>query len=442
MYAQESAMHSRCSLWLPVVAGLVLVSMTAKPRAAGATDPHTPAAVAGLPLHNDTPSPEGTPPVTAIPQLVEGGNQFAWDLYRELARGEGNLFFSPNSISVALAMTYAGAAGTTQREMAATLHLGTDPDQLHQAMQSLLKQWAVERKDQGYQLRVANRLWGQRRYEFLGEFLAVTREYYGAELARLDFGQDAEAARGTINRWVEEQTENKIVDLIPSGALNSSTMLVLTNAVYFHGSWSRAFDKKLTRDDDFHLGGGKQVRVPLMHQRSRFRHGAVDGLQVLDLPYGNADLSLVVLLPDAVEGLGQLESQLTPERVGTWLAGARSGEVQVYLPKFKVTSSYVLNDALCALGMPSAFAADAADFSGMTGQRDLFISKVVHKAYVDVYEEGTEAAAATGVIMERTSVAPPRPVPIFRADHPFVFLIRDNRTGAILFLGRLSDPTA
>jgi serpin B len=374
--------------------------------------------------------------------IVEGGNQFALDLYQQLRSEEGNLFFSPSSISTALAMTYAGAAGETEAEMAKTLHFQMPKDQLHDGMHDLQSFWNTPDKKKGIRLNLANRLWGQDSYEFLPAFLQVTRDKYGAELARLNFSQSEEASQ-TINQWVEEQTEDKITDLIPSGALSSDTRLVLTNAVYFHGIWSDPFKKDRTKEEDFHLTATDKIKVPMMHRWDEFRYGAVDDLQILELPYGDGGLSMVVLLPTEIDRLAALEAKLTFHNLQRWTASVKhEDEVKVYLPKFKTTSQFQMADTLKAMGMESAFDAERADFSGMTGGRDLFISAVIHKAFVDVNEEGTEAAAATGIIMEPTS-APFEELkepPVFRADHPFVFMIRDNRNGAIMFLGRITSP--
>ncbi|MCA8988518.1 MAG: hypothetical protein KDA78_12790 [Planctomycetaceae bacterium] len=377
-----------------------------------------------------------------ISGIAEGSNRFALDLYRQLRSEKGNLFFSPTSISTALAMTYAGAAGETEMEMAKTLHFEMPQDQLHDGMQAIQGFWRSPNKKAGIRLNLANRLWGQQSYEFLAAFLQVTRDKYGAELARLDFSQ-SEAARQTINGWIEEQTENKIAALIPAGTLNADTKLVLTNAVYFHGIWSDPFKKDRTKDEEFHLTATEKITVPLMHRWDEFRYGAVDDLQVLELPYGDGSLSMVVLLPREIDGLPGLEDKLTLENLRQWMSSVKhEDEVKVYLPRFKTTSQFQLADTLKAMGMPTAFDAKAADFSGMTGNRDLFISAVIHKAFVDVNEEGTEAAAATGVVMAPTAapIQEPKEPPVFRANHPFLFLIRDNRNGAILFLGRITNP--
>jgi serpin B len=374
--------------------------------------------------------------------IVEGGNQFAFDLYQQLRSEEGNLFFSPSSISTALAMTYAGAAGETEAEMANTLHFQMPKDQLHDGMQAMQAYWTTPDEKRGIRLNLANRLWGQESYEFLPEFLAVTREKYGAELARLNFAQ-TEDARQAINGWVEDQTEDKITELLPVGVLSADTKLVLTNAVYFHDIWSDPFKKDRTKEEDFHLTAADKLKVPMMHRWDEFRYGAVDDLQILELPYGDGTLSMVVLLPKENDGLANLEAKLRFQNLQQWMNSVKhEDEVKVYLPKFKTTSQFQMADTLKAMGMELAFDANAADFSGMTGGRDLFISAVIHKAFVDVNEEGTEAAAATGIVMEPTA-APfeePKEPPVFRADHPFVFMIRDNRNGAILFLGRITNP--
>lgn len=370
--------------------------------------------------------------------VVESGNRFSLDLYQQLRSEDGNLFFSPTSIVVALAMTWAGAEADTETEMAETLHFVMPEDQAHQQMQALISSWtAAADEDQGYQLNVANRLWGQANRGFLESFVNLTRDQYAAELARLDFRQ-SEEARHTINQWVEQQTGGRIVDLIPEGVIDAATVLVLTNAVYFKGTWAIPFKKEFTREGEFHLTPSETALVPLMNGTGRYGYGEFGDLKVLELLYGKGDLSMVVLLPDEIDGMADLEARMTLENMQHWTANLARQQVKVTLPRFKTTSEFQLNETLESMGMGSAFDARQADFSGMTGSRDLFIAAVVHKAFVDVNEEGTEAAAATGVVMGRSAV--PRKPPEFRADHPFVFLIRDNRNGAILFMGRVVNP--
>ena len=374
--------------------------------------------------------------VDGVTSKSPDNNAFALALYAKLrAEDQGNLFLSPYSISTALAMTYAGAKGKTAAEMAEVLHFTVPQEQLHPGFAALTAKLHGDIKKEGYQLRIANRLWGQAGYHFLPTFLQVTRDHYGAELAQVDFAQDTEAARHTINAWVEEKTEEKIKDLLAQGVLDSGTTLVLTNAIYFKGDWQRKFEAKATKDAPFLLTPQKKVTVPMMRQRGKFAYGVVGNVQVLELPYVGKDLSMFVLLPKEVDGLADLEKSLSEETLNTWTSGLREQTVEVLLPKFKMTSGFRLEKVLGAMGMPLAFS-DKADFSGMTGQRGLFISAVIHKAFIDVNEEGTEAAAATAVVMR----APAPPNPIFRADHAFLFLIRDNRTGSILFLGRMMNP--
>lgn len=375
-----------------------------------------------------------------VSQIVEGGNQFALELYQQLRLEDGNLFYSPSSISTALAMTYAGAAGETETEMAETLHFQMPKDQLHDGMRALQVYWTTTDKEKNIRLNLANRLWGQESYEFLPGFLQITRDKYGAELARLDFAQ-ADHASQTINQWVEEQTENKITDLISPDALSPVTRLVLTNAVYFYGNWAEPFKKDRTKDEDFHLTATDKIKVPMMHRWDEFRYGAVDDIQILELPYGDGSLSMVLLLPKDIDSLADLEAKLTFQNLQRWLESVRhEDEVKVYLPRFKTTAEFMLSGTLQTLGMKSAFDPSTANFSGMTDAEDVFISAVIHKAFVDVNEEGTEAAAATGIAMAGAAFEESKEPPVFRADHPFAFMIRDNRNDAILFLGRITNP--
>jgi serpin B len=379
--------------------------------------------------------PAGKPAAAAV---VKGGNEFAFDLYAKLRSQKGNQFFSPYSISTALAMTYAGARGQTADEMARTLHFTLGRDKLPPAFAALLQQTRGDPK-RGYQLDVANALWGQKDYGFLPDFLRTTQTYYGAGLREVDFAA-TEQARRTINRWVEEQTHDKIKELIQKGILSANTRLVLTNAIYFKGDWAVRFDKKQTFAEAFHLAPGKTVQVPMMHLTAHFRYGGGEDFQALELPYGKGDLSMLVLLPKEVGGLPALEKKLSADWLAGLLGRLRNGEVVVSLPKFRLTRDYGLAKILAAMGMPTAFQAGKADFSGMVGSREkVFISAVIHKAFVDVNERGTEAAAATAVVVDAAPAEPPARM-LFRADRPFVFLIRDNRTGSILFLGRVSNP--
>src|SRR5580704_17762962 len=371
--------------------------------------------------------------------VAEGGNAFAVELYGYLRKQSGNLFFSTESISTALAMAYAGARGDTASAMAKTLHFTLPPDRLDPAMGALLSD--LNAVHEGYQLSVANALWAQRGYDFLNSFLNIMNNDNGAGLHQVDFIGSTEAARLTINQWVEQKTANKIKDLLPPGALKPTTRLVLTNAIYFKGDWQTQFDKAQTKDEDFHLSPAQTKKVPLMHRQGGFNYFNGGTFQVLEIPYKSNELSMVVFLPKDLGGLGGLEQSLTASNTQQWLRRlAPVSKVIVTMPKFKMTQEFELGATLGAMGMPQAFSS-SADFSGMTGHRDFGISAVIHKAYVDVNEEGTEAAAATAVTMRALAMrAPEAQPPVFRADHPFVFMIRDNGSGSILFMGRVMDP--
>jgi serpin B len=372
--------------------------------------------------------------------VVEGNNAFAIDLYAQLRKQNGNLFFSPESISTAFAMAYAGARGTTATQMAATLHFTLPPDKLHPAMGALLA--GLNGPNAGYKLHVADSLWAEKDFAFLDDFLKLTSSDYGAGFNRVDFKQSPEAVRATINQWVEEKTEDKIKDLLPAGSVTPTTRLVLTNAIYFKGDWQSQFDKAQTKDEDFHLSATQTVKAPLMHLTNKLGYFNSGTFQAVDIPYKSGELSMIVLLPNEAGGLPALEQSLTSANAKQWLSELRSGaRIVLTLPKFKMTQQFQLGGTLSAMGMAEAFERNAADFSGMTGKRDLSISAAIHKAYIDVNEEGTEAAAATGIVMRSMVMARPQPPIVFRADHPFLFLIRDNRYGAILFMGRIIDPT-
>jgi serine protease inhibitor len=375
-------------------------------------------------------------------KVVAGNTEFAIDLYGKLRTREGNVFFSPYSISTALAMTYGGARGETENQMAQTLHFNMPPDKLHPAFAALEANLnAVQRKGQ-VKLATANSLWPQKDFAFLPDFPALCRKYYGTTITPVDYMRHTEAARKTINDWVEAMTNRKIVELLKPGVLDSSNRLVLVNAIYFKGKWASEFETNRTENQPFHISSDKTIDAPLMQQTHDFRYAEFPGLQVLELPYAGDDLSMIVLLPREVDGLGNLEAGLTAENLTAWIANLESQEVVVFLPKFKMTSEFSLAKTLEGLGMTDAFIYGQADFSGMDGRKDLFISTVEHKAFVEVNEEGTEAAAATAVLMEAGGLPMNlRPIPVFRADHPFLFLIRDNRNGSVLFLGRVMDPT-
>jgi serpin B len=371
----------------------------------------------------------------AVQAAVQGNTEFALALYQELSAKEGNLFFSPYSISTALAMTYAGARGETARQMAQALHFSLEQEQLHPAFALLEEHLAGVQKKGQVQLRVANSLWPDERFALLEAFLALAKRFYGVQVTPVNYGEP-EPARQRINAWVEEKTEKRIRDLIPPGVLSPFTALVLVNAIYFKGDWASQFEPRLTKESPFWVTPQEQVQVMMMAQKHEFGYGRVDGLQILELPYAGEDLSMVVLLPGERDGLAALEDRLTAENLDRWTRYLWETEVEVYLPRFEVTLPFSLSSTLMAMGMVDAFR--NADFSGMA-EGPLGIDEVLHKAFVKVNEEGTEAAAATAVVMGRSIPAPPA---IFCADHPFLFFIRENATGSILFLGRMVNPAA
>ncbi len=392
---------------------------------------------------------QSAPPVAEadLSALVEGNSTFAVDLYQTLRGEEGNLFFSPYSISIALAMTYAGARNQTEVQMAEALHYTLPQERLHPTFNALDQELArraevpsgdEEQTQQGFRLNIANSIWGQDGYQFLTEFLDVLAENYGAGLRLLDFEGNPEGSRETINDWVANETEQKIKDLLQPGTIKPETRLVLANAIYFNAPWQRPFEPSETSDQEFFLLDGSTVTVPMMRQSENFGYAAGDGYQALELAYLGGETAILILLPD--EGnFDAFEQSLTAERLAQITAAMGYQKLDLTLPKFTFESEFSLVEALIALGMPDAFSMTAADFSGMDGGRNLFISDVAHKAFVDVNEEGTEAAAATAVIMQLTSAFPTEPQ-VVRVDRPFIFLIRDRITGSILFLGRVTNP--
>jgi serine protease inhibitor len=370
--------------------------------------------------------------------IARANNQFGCDLYGQLRGTEGNFFFSPLSIHIALAMTWAGASGPNEADMARTLHLSLPQPHLHGAYDVLQRALVHDEQVSGYSLSVANRLWGQASYQFVPEFLETTRRHYGAGLLPVDFARPAEAA-ATINAWIEKETRDKIKNLVPPESIDPEyTRLMLTNAVYFKADWTEPFEEQLTRLGSFHLLSGESIEVPLMHKTESFHFRHADGFKLLEMPYGQQQISMLLLLPDANDGLAALEAQLTEENLRAWPADLRRESVEVTLPRFKLESSFSLKENLSKLGMARAFEQHPDNFLGITTETPQWLSDVLHKAYVDVNEKGTEAAAATAVLAAAGGIPPPPPQ--FIADHPFVFLIRDNLSGAILFFGRVVDP--
>ncbi|KDE55072.1 serpin family protein [Methanoculleus sp. MH98A] len=369
--------------------------------------------------------------------VAAGNNRFAFDLYRRLAaepaHAGDNLFFSPYSISSALAITCEGARGTTADEIESVLHLPENKT-LRRAGFAWLDA-GLNRGSANYTLRTANALWAEETYPFLPEYIDTATRWYGANVTNLDFINDPGGSRETINRWVEGETEEKIRDLLPPGSIDDLTRLVITNAIYFKGTWTGQFDANETTKEEFRVGPDETVTVPMMHGNAVYPYMETDTLRVLEMPYAHGnetELAMLVLLPKE-DTLTAAEEALDAERLAGLRESLVSQNVRVFFPKFTLDAEYNLPSTLAAMGMPTAFT-DDADLSGMDGTRDLFVTGVFHKAFVDVNEEGTEAAAATGVVVGGGAA------PVFRADHPFIFLITEKDSGAILFMGRIVNP--
>lgn len=403
-------------------------------------------------------SPNNPPPADdsgfteqGIQEVVNANNQFAFDLYSKLDEfEEGNIFYSPYSISAALAITYEGAKGQTAEEIKNVFHFPETPV-LRPNFAAIYNNMNNDNKE--YQLNTGNALWVQQDYVLLGNYLENVEKYYGGKAANLDFVHETEKSRQTINSFIEEQTNDKIKDLIPAGALDSMTRLVITNAVYFKGTWEWQFKKLDTQNRNFYITSDNSVQTPMMYMKpskARLNYADLEKLQILELPYKGDKISMLILLPKQGEDYDYETGEkiisdytlndigLSNEKLIEYKSQMReTGLDAIYLPKFEFDTKYSMKETLSALGMSTAFLGDNADFSGITGNKDLYIDSVIHQAYVKVDEEGTEAAAATAVTMGITSA---RPRNTFVADHPFIFIIQEKNTGNILFLGRVTDP--
>ena len=394
------------------------------------------------------PAPPALEWSNGLQALADGNNQFGLDLFAKLGVQEkGNVFFSPYSAHAALAMTATGARGVTRDQMVKVLRLPAD-EQEAAAAGDLGRFYAQPRKE--YELSVANGVWGQKGYPWRPEFLELQKTRFGAGFIEADFKSNPDVERGRINRWVEEKTHDRIKELIAKGLITTDHRMVLANAIYFKGKWEDPFDLKRTFPRPFTLADGTKSQVPMMYRKGGFRHYMQPrpGLprepefQVAELPYKGGELSMVVLLPGKHDGLPALEAKLTAEALAGWLAKADDAkEMHIYLPKFRLeTESMMLKEPLQQLGMTAAFDRNAADFTGLRSSKEqLYVDFVVQKAFVDVNEEGTEAAAATAVDMAANTSKEFARLD-FRADHPFLFLIRDTRHGTILFMGRFQQP--
>ncbi len=375
--------------------------------------------------------------------LVQGNNAFALDLYKSLRSNDGNLAFSPYSISLALAMTYAGARGVTEQQMAQVLHYTLPQERLHPAFNRLDEDLSQEAKpasdkEQPLQLKIANAVWAEQTYSFLQAYLDLIATNYGAGIQLADFVNSYETVRQQINAWVSQQTNDKIQNLIPQGALDRMTRMVLVNAIYFKADWLDQFDPNDTRDQPFNLLDGKQVQAKTMFNTLSLSYMQGDGFQAVELPYVGDTAAMDIIVPDAGH-FQDVEASLDGQKFDSIVNGMQPTMVELGLPKFSYRSSFSLSSQLATMGMPDAFNGSRADFTGMSSKRDLYISEVLHQAYVAVDEKGTEAAAATAVIMRATgAILAPQQLLI---DRPFIYAIRDLQSGQILFIGRVLDPT-
>jgi serpin B len=437
----------------PLAVVLALLVRCAPPRAPEATiapvpaaDASTPAPIASAAPSEVDAAPPSEPPAPArqgvdpaapavTAPLGPADHDFALRLYATQRSTPGNVFLSPASLRVALAMVYAGARGQTASQMERALGFAPDVAATSAYFASLLKEWNAG-ADPKIKLKVVNRVWGRKDLRFLPDFTDILSRRFAAPLERLDFGGAPDASRRKINAWVESRTEHLVRDLLLPSDVRDSTSLILTNAIYFKGAWSSPFKKASTAAGPFHVAAGKDVTAQLMHKEARFAYAESSTAKFLALPYGAGGMSMLLVLPHATFGIEEVEATLGPAALDETLAHMHPAEVVVTLPKFSSTFRTSLKSALVTMGVTDAFKPDLADFSGMA-EHGLMIDDVFQKAFVKVDESGTEAAAATGAVMIPTSATIPQ---IFVADHPFLYAIRD-RSGNILFLGRLTDPT-
>jgi len=404
-------------------------------------------------------APPAAPPAStaaAAPYSAPADHAFAADLYRAARETSGNLFLSPASVRIALAMAATGAVGETEAEMSKALHLDASGEKNSAMFAALLHDWSARATPEvapgapqweaelaakrAIELHVANRLWAQQGVTFRAPFVHTLESSYGAPLEQLDFAKGAAASAARINGWISEATHQLIPTIVPADGLDPATRLVLTNAIYFKAAWSAPFNPGATSDADFFAPGQAASRVPTMHALEHLRYGEDAGNQLLELPYGDGSMAMVVVLPGQQDGLREIESTLRGTTFDRWLKALGDARVRVSLPRFKTESSFELAPALRAMGMKSPFTYGLANFRGMDGSRDLFLSQVLHKAFVEVDEQGTVAAAATAVTMVAGAAMREPPPKVFSADHPFFFFIRDVRSGAILFAGRVENP--
>lgn len=385
-----------------------------------------------------------------LSQVSQGNLDFAISMFHELSRREGNIFFSPYSISCAIAMTYAGARNNTEREIGETMHFNLPQDEFHSSFAKLINKTNRFSENDIIQLSVANSIYPSKTFVLRDDYISLLKEYYGIAITPLDYS-DAPSAAGIINSWIARNTNNRIKNMIPPDGLSPQTVLVLANAIYFLASWQIEFDPGQTREAPFYISEDNKTTADMMYLLNRFRYAELSGLQALELPYKDRDLTMIIILPSKEAGIGKISSQLSIKLLNDieteMRKNALSGfEVAVFIPKWTMEYGITLNGPLQNMGMTEAFDLGQADFTGMfdrekAGGENIAISTVRHRAFIKVTESGTEAAAATTVEMVKTSVEPRAERKLFRADRPFIYFIRDNKTGIILFMGRMMDPS-
>lgn len=370
-------------------------------------------------------------------KIARENNCFGFELYSNIEKKEkGNIFFSPFSISTAFAMVYEGASGKTAQEIGQVFHFHENIAERRKGWESIFN--IIEKKRKDYELFTANALWIQKNFKILPEYITAIEKFYKGMVSNIDFFGATERSRQTINKWVEEKTNNKIKELFRHGTLNQLTRLVLTNAIYFKGEWLKQFEKEDTKEEDFWVSKERSVKVPMMRitgQNAKFNYAETEGLQILEMDYKGNDISMIVLLPKG--DIELLEKSLTEENLRNWISRLREERIDVYFPKFKITKRYTLNDIVQEMGAKSAFIPGKADFSKINGTKELYIQIAVHQAFIEVNEEGTEAGGATGIGIGITAVPIKK---VFRADHPFIFIIQEKETETILFLGKVVNP--
>lgn len=367
--------------------------------------------------------------------IVSNNNKFAFELFNKTGVGERNCFISPFSISTAMAMTYAGAREQTEKQISTVFHFSSNSSAFHKEFYNSTELVRAAGSSDGLKLNFANAIWLDKSLKLEKKYKSVMKKSYKSGFTPVDFASAPEAARTEINQWVAGKTENKIEKLLIEGDVDNGTALVLTNAIYFKGNWTNRFNEEKSQQGKFKVREGESVEVTYMNITEKFRFLEMKGMQVVELPYEGNRVSMYVILPDPNKNIDAFIGRLTPEAFEKGCDAMKETKISLQFPKFKYESRYELQSVLGEMGMPDAFGS-GADFSGITGGRDLYISKVVHKAFIEVNEKGSEAAAATAVVMRKNAEIPKQVV----VDRPFVFLIRDNMTGAVLFLGKVVNP--